>query len=150
MLEQKIEQDLKTALLAGDAQRVSVLRGLKSVLLNVKVASGKRDIGLSDEEVLPIFSKEAKKRQESADLYKQGSRQEKADAELAEKAIIEEYLPEQMNEADIAKLVDEAIQQTGAQGQKDMGKVIGTVRAKTVGSADGAVIARLAKQRLDA
>ncbi len=148
MLEQKIEQDLKTALLAGDAQRVSVLRGLKSVLLNVKVASGKRDIGLSDEEVLPIFSKEAKKRQESADLYKQGGRQEKADAELAEKAIIGEYLPEQMNEADIVKLVDEAIQQTGAQGQKDMGKVIGAVKQKAGASADGSLIAKIAKEKL--
>ncbi len=148
MLEQKIEQDLKTALLAGDAQRVSVLRGLKSVLLNVKVATGKRDSGLSDEEVLPILGKEAKKRQESVDMYKQGGDQARADAEQAEKAIIEEYLPEQLSEADIAKLVDEAIQQTGAKGQQGMGKVIGAVRAKAAGQADGAVIARLTKEKL--
>lgn len=148
MLEQKIEQDLKTALLAGDAQRVSVLRGLKSVLLNVKVATGKRDSGLSDEEVLPILGKEAKKRQESVDMYKQGGDQARADAEQAEKAIIEEYLPEQLSEAGIAKLVDEAIQQTGAKGQQGMGKVIGAVRAKAAGQADGAVIARLTKEKL--
>ncbi len=106
MLEQKIEQDLKTALLASDAQRVSVLRGLKSVLLNVKVAEGKRDSGLDDDAVLAIFAKEAKKRQESADLYKQGGSQEKADAELAEKAIIEGYLPEQLGEAELGAMVD--------------------------------------------
>ena len=72
MLEQKLEQDIKSALLAGDSQRVSTLRQVKSVILNVKVASGKRASGLGDDEVLPILAKEAKKRQESADLYKQG------------------------------------------------------------------------------
>lgn len=148
MLEEKIEQDLKQALLAGDSRRVSTLRGLKSVLLNVKVATGKRESGLSDEEVQPILSKEAKKRQESADLYVQGGDQARADAELAEKAIIDEYLPAQLSEAEVAGLVEEAIQATGATEQKDMGKVIGAVRAKAAGSADGALIARLAKEKL--
>ena len=148
MLEERIERDIKTALLAGDAERVSVLRGLKSTLLNEKVAKGKRDSGLTDEEVLPILSKEAKKRQESADLYKQGDDQTRADKELAEKAIIEEYLPAQLSEDEIAKLVEEAIRQTGATEQKDMGKVIGAVRAKTTGQADGAVVARLVKEKL--
>jgi uncharacterized protein YqeY len=148
MLEERLEQDIKTALLAGDAQRVSVLRGLKSVLLNEKVAKGKRDSGLSDEEVLPIFAKEAKKRQESADLYKQGGDQARTEAELSEKAIIEEYLPAQLDEAEIAHIVDEVIKEMGAEGQKDMGKVIGAVRTKTTGSADGAIIARLVKEKL--
>jgi uncharacterized protein len=148
MLETKIEQDIKTALLASDAARVSVLRGLKSVLLNEKVAKGKRDSGLTDEEVLPILSKEAKKRQESADMYKQGGDETRQQAELSEKAIIEEYLPEQLSEDDIAKVVDEAIKDTGAEGQQAMGQVIGAVRAKTAGQADGAVIARLVKEKL--
>lgn len=150
MLEDRIEQDLKTALLAHDAQRVSVLRGLKSVILNVKVAEGKRESGLSDDEVLAIFSKEAKKRQESADLYEQGGSAEKAEAELAEKAIIEEYLPEQLSEDELAKLIDEAIAATGAKEQKDMGKVIGMVRSKAGSAADGALIAKLAKEKLAA
>jgi uncharacterized protein YqeY len=148
MLEQRLEQDLKAALLAGDAQRVSVLRGLKSVLLNEKVATGKRDSGLTDDEVLPILSKEAKKRQESADLYRQGGDETRAAAELAEKKIIEAYLPAQLSEAEVATLVDEAIQQTGASEQKDMGKVIGAVRAKAGAAADGALIARLTKEKL--
>lgn len=148
MLEQKIEQDLKTALLASDARRVSVLRGLKSVLLNVKVAEGKRDSGLDDDAVLAIFVKEAKKRQESADLYKQGGSQEKANAELAEKAIIEEYLPEQLGEAEISAMVDEAIKNTGAEGPKDMGKVIGQVKQQAGASADGGLIAKIAKEKL--
>src|ERR1700761_5902104 len=98
MLEDRLEQDIKAALLAGDAQRVSVLRGLKTTLLNEKIAKGKRDSGLTDEEALPLFAKEAKKRQESADLYKQGNDETRAGAELSEKKIIEEYLPEQLNE----------------------------------------------------
>jgi uncharacterized protein YqeY len=150
MLENKLEQDIKTALLAHDAQRVSVLRGLKSVLLNVKVAEGKRDSGLEDDQVLAIFAKEAKKRQESADLYKQGGDADRQAAELAEKAIIEEYLPEQLSEKELGKLVDEAIAATGAKEQKDMGKVIGMVRSKAGAGADGAAIARLTKEKLGA
>lgn len=148
MLEERIEQDLKTALLARDAQRATTLRGLKSVLLNVKIETGKRDTGLDDEEVLAVLSKEAKKRQESADMYVQGGDQSRADAELAEKAIIENYLPEQLSEADIAKLVEEAIAETGAQGSAGMGQVIGAVRAKAGTAADGAIIARIAKEKL--
>jgi uncharacterized protein YqeY len=147
-LEQRLEQDIKSALLSGDKTRATTLRGLKAVLLNVKVATGKRDSGLSDDEVLKVFTKESKQRQESADLYKQGGSQPKADAELAEKAIIDAYLPAQLSEDEIAKLVDEAIAQTGAQGPQAMGQVIGQVKAKAGASADGAVIARLAKEKL--
>lgn len=147
-LEQQIEQDLKAALLAGDAQRVSVLRGLKSVLLNEKIARGSRDSGLSDDATLSIISKESKKRQDSADLYKQGGAQDKANAELEEKAIIDSYLPAQLSEDEIAQLVDQAIAVTGASGPADMGKVIGAVRAKAGASADGGVIARITKEKL--
>jgi uncharacterized protein YqeY len=150
MLEDKLEQDLKTALLAKDARRVSVLRGLKSVLLNVKVAEGKRESGLQDDEVLAIFAKEAKKRQESADLYKQGGDEDRQSDELAEKAIIEEYLPEQLSEEELGKLVDEAIAATGAKEPKDMGKVIGMVRSKAGAGADGGLIAKIAKEKLAA
>src|SRR5437870_5728591 len=101
MLENKLEQDIKDALLAGNSQKVTTLRTLKSALLNVKVAEGKRESGLSDDEVIAIFSKEAKKRQESADLYQQGGDATRAAAELTEKAIIEEYLPAQLSEAEV-------------------------------------------------
>ncbi len=148
MLEQRIEDDIKSALLAGEKTRVTTLRGLKSTLLNVKVAEGKRDTGLSDEEVINIFSKEAKKRQESAELYVQGGSQERADKELVEKAVIEEYLPKQLSEDEIASIVAEVIAETGATEQRDMGKVIAGVRAKTAGSADGSIIARLTKEKL--
>jgi uncharacterized protein YqeY len=148
MLEERIEQDIKTALLARDFEKATTLRTVKAALLNVKVAEGKRDSGLSDEAVQQVLAKESKKRQESADLYKQGGDENRASKELAEKALIDEYLPEQLSEADIAKLVDAVIAETGASGQQAMGQVIGAVRAKAQGQADGAVIARLVKEKL--
>ncbi len=148
MLEQQLEQDIKTAQLAGDTFTLTTLRGVKAALLNVKVATGKRDSGLSDEEVLPILAKESKTRQESADMYTQGGAPAKAESELAEKAIIDAYLPAQLDEAAISTLVDEAITATGAQSPADMGKVIGMVKGKAGASADGAVIARLTKEKL--
>jgi len=147
-MENKLEQDLKAAMLAGDSQKVSVLRGLKAVLLNVKVATGKRDSGLSDDEVLTQLAKQAKQRQESADLFKQGGNQTKADDELAEKAIIESYLPAQLSQDELNKLIDEAIAASGASGPADMGRVIGQVKAKAGAAADGALIARLTKEKL--
>jgi hypothetical protein len=147
-LEQQLEQDIKTALLAGEKTRATTLRGLKAVLLNVKVATGKRDSGLTDDEVLAVFGKESKKRQESADMYKQGGSQQRAEAELTEKAIIDAYLPAQLSEDELAKMVDEAIQQTGATSPAQMGQVIGQVKAKAGASADGAIIAKIAREKL--
>lgn len=146
-LEQQLEQDIKDALLSGDKTRATTLRGLKAVLLNVKVAAGKRESGLDDEEVLKVFGKESKKRQESADLYKQGGDQTRADAELTEKAVIDAYLPAQLSEAEIVSLVDEVINQTAA-GSAALGQVIGQVKAKAGAQADGATIARIVKEKL--
>lgn len=150
MLEQQIEQDLKTALLAHEAVRVSTLRGLKNVILNDKVATGRRGTTLNDSEVIELLSKEAKKRQESADLYIQGGDKDRADAELNEKAIIETYLPAQLSDEEIGVIIDEVIKQAQAQGQAPvMGQIIGLVKQRTVGTADGAVIARLVKEKLN-
>jgi uncharacterized protein YqeY len=148
MLEQRIEQDLKTALLAGDTQRVSTLRGIKSVLLNVKVATGTRESGLGDDKVLPLLAKEVKQRQESADLYVQGGDEQRANAELAEKAIIEGYLPTQLSEAEVSSLVDKVIAESGLEGKAAMGQVIGLVKQQSQGAADGALIARITKEKL--
>lgn len=148
MLEQRLEQDIKAALLAGDSIKATTLRGLKAVLLNVKVAEGTRDQVMANEQIIAIFSKEAKKRQESADLYVQGGNQTSADAELTEKAIIESYLPAQLDEAAIANIVDQTISDLGATDMSGMGQVIGAVKVKTAGAADGSVIARLVKERL--
>lgn len=148
MLEKQIEQDLKVALLGGDRFKAQTLRGLKSALLYFKVEKGKRESGLSEDEEIAVLSKEAKKRQESADLYRQGGSEEKAQAELEEKAIIEKYLPAQMPEEEVIKVVDLTIKETGASQLSDMGKVISSVKEKTAGKADGALIARIVKERI--
>ena len=148
MLEQRLEADIKAALLAGDSVKVLTLRGLKATLLNNKVAEGTRDSAMSDDQVIALFTKEAKKRQESADMYVQGGSQAKADAELAEKALIETYLPAQLDEAAIKEVIETVVSELGATDMKAMGQVIGSVKAKTAGAADGGIIARLVKERL--
>lgn len=147
--KQRIDQDLKAAMLGGDKDRVSVLRAIKSAILYAEVANGSRESGgLQDADILGILQKESKKRQESADLYVQGGNQEKADAELAEKAIIEEYLPAQLGEDDIAKLVDEVAAENGPVTKETMGATIAAVKAKSGGAADGATVARLVRERI--
>lgn len=148
-LRQRLEDDVKAAMIAGDKLRVETLRGLKTVVLYADVATKTRDTGgIDDEAITSLFAKEAKKRQESADLYVKGGSQERADKELAEKKIIEEYLPAQLGDEELTTLIDEAITQTGAVGPQDMGKVIGAVKAKAGNSADGAKVAQLVKERL--
>jgi uncharacterized protein len=148
MIKQQLEQDLKTALLAGNKDRVTTLRGLKSVILYAEVAQGVRDTGLEDEAILTLFAKEAKKRQESADLYVQGGNQEKADAEIAEKQIIEEYLPKQLTDEELFVIVDQVLAGFESPTPQLMGQIIGQVKQKTEGRADGARIAKAVKERL--
>jgi len=148
MLKQQIEQDLKEALLGGQKDRATTLRGLKSVILYAEVAAGSREQGLSDEQIIQLFAKEAKKRQESADFYIKGGSPERADAELAEKKIIESYLPAQLSDEELVKIIDEAIQALDMVSPQAMGQVIGKVKQATEGRADGGRIAQLVKERL--
>jgi uncharacterized protein YqeY len=148
-IRQQLDDDVKAALLAGDSLRVDTLRGLKSTILYADVAAKKRDTGgISDDEILSLFVKEAKKRQESADLYIQGGSQERADKELTEKIIIESYLPEQLSEQELVQLIDDVIAEQSAEGMQTMGKVIGAVKSKAGNTADGAKVAELVKERL--
>jgi uncharacterized protein YqeY len=147
-MQEKIEQDIKSALLSGNKTKAETLRNLKSAILNEAISQNARDSGLSDEQIQKVLARESKKRQEAADLYKQGGSQERADAELSEKAIIDTYLPEQMAEAEVSKIVDEEVAKAGRVSLQDMGKIIGAVRAKTGGAADGALIAMLVKEKI--
>lgn len=146
-LKNQIDADIKVAMLAGEKTLVTTLRGLKSAILNVEVAKGLRETGLADSEITDILAKEAKKRQESADMYIQGNSKERADAELQEKAIIERYLPKQLSEQEIQQIINEVTAELGTSVQQ-MGQIIGAVKAKTSGSADGAIIAKLVKEKL--
>lgn len=148
MIADQLTQDIKAAMLAKDTLKLECLRGLKSAILYAEVATGKREEGLSDDEILSLFAKEAKKRQESADFYVQGNSPERAEKELKEKAIIESYLPAQLSEEEIAKAIDEVLEATGAADMQQMGQVIGAVKAKLGNTADGAVIAKIVKEKL--
>ena len=147
-LKQQLEQDIKQAMLGGDKDRVTTLRGLKSVVLYAEVAQGLRDQGLPDNQILVLFAKEAKKRQESAELYEKGGSSDRAAAELAEKAIIEGYLPQQMSDDELAAVVDAVLATLDLAGASAMGAAIGQVKAKVAGRAGGARIAQIVKERL--
>ncbi len=150
-IRQLLNDDVKAAMLAGDSLRLETLRGLKTAIQYADVAVRQRTPdGIADDEILTLFAREAKKRQESADLYTRGGSSERAEKELAEKVIIETYLPEQMSEAELVTLIDAIIAEQGAAGPQAMGKVIGAVKAKTGTSADGTLVARLVKEKLNA
>jgi uncharacterized protein YqeY len=147
-IKEQLDADVKQAMLAGDKTLVMTLRGLKSAILNVEVAEGIRESGLPDERVIDLFAKESKKRQESADLYKRGGDEARAQAELDEKTVIEKYLPQQLSDEELSGIIDEVIKTAGVSGPQAMGQVIGQVKGKTAGAADGARIAALVKERL--
>lgn len=147
-LKNTINADLKTAMLARDSVRTQTLQGLKAAILNEEVAKKVRDTGLDDAAIEQIIAREVKKRDEAAQLYDQGGNADSAAKERTEKEILSVYLPEQMGEAELEALIDTVIEQVQPDGMKDMGKVIGAVKAKAGNSADGALIARLVKDKL--
>lgn len=148
-IKERINSDLKTALLANDKPTTTTLRGLKSVILDAEIAAGKRDSGLTDDEVMQLLAKEVKKRRESIELYEQAGAEDKAAVEQAEITCIEHYLPAQMSEADLSKLIDDVVSDMGDVSMQQMGQVIGQVKAKAGPTADGALVARLVKERLN-
>lgn len=147
-LKVRIEADLKRAMLARDAFLVETLRGVKAAILNEEVSKNLRDVGLSDEAIEQVIARESKKRDEAAGFFEQGGNQAAADKERAEKKVLAIYLPEQLDEATVQAIVDEAIIELKPEGMKDMGRVIGAVKARTGNTADGAMIARLVKSSL--
>lgn len=148
-MQERIDKDLKEAMLAGDKEKAEALRTVKSVLLNEAISAGVRDSGLDDDAVQKILARESKKRQEAADLYTQGGAGDRAAKELAEKAIIDSYLPEQLGQEEVAHLVEEEIAKVPEASMQNMGQIIGAVRGRAGGSADGALIAKLVKEKLN-
>ena len=137
MLFEQISNDIKEAMKARD----------KKVFLEAKTAPGANDT-LEDADALKLLSKLAKQGRESAATYVQQNRQDLADAELAQVAVIEEYLPKAMTEDEIEAAVKDIIAQTGAQGMKDMGKVMGAATKQMAGRADGRAISAIVKKLL--
>jgi len=119
-----------------------------SAITNEEVA-GKEKRELSDAEVITVLTREAKKRREAAEAFENGGRADRAAAERAEGEVIASYLPEQLTEDDIKKLIAETIAAVGAAGPSDMGKVMGSLKAKVAGKADGALVSSLVKEALN-
>lgn len=147
-LKQRIEADLKTAMLDGNKVLVTTLRTLKSAILYAEVAAGAREQGLGDKEVVILLQKESKKRQESAELFAKGGNQEKADAELKEIQIIKTYLPAQISDEELEKYISTAVSEAQDTSPQAMGKIIGRVKELSDGGADGGRIAQAVKERL--
>lgn len=148
ILKKQLIDDIKVAMLSGDKEVVTTLRGLKSAILNVEVAEGLRESGLSDDKIIDILIKEAKKRQEAADLYKQVGNLEKAEQELSEKKIIQKYLPKQLSEEEIVQMVSDVAAKEGIKYLNQIGQLISKVKIIAGGAADGSVIAKLSKEYL--
>ena len=146
-LFEQVSNDIKEAMKARDKVRLETLRNIKKVFIEAKTAPGANDT-LEDAAALKILAKLAKQGKESAATYVQQNRQDLADDELAQVAVIEEYLPKQLSEAEIEAVVKTIIADTGAQGMKDMGKVMGIASKQLAGKADGRVISGSVKTLL--
>lgn len=146
MLEEKILNDYKTAMKSKDALRSSALSFLRSQMMNAAIEKRKKN--LDDTEAIVVIKKQIKQRQDSIEQFKKGNRLDLADKETKELEILQSYLPAQMSEEEIKKLIDEAVEQTGAVGIKDMGRVMKEVLAKVGGQADGKVVSDLVKSKL--
>ena len=147
-LKERITSEMKAALLSGDRFRGDVLRNLKAAILNEEVSLGKRDEGLNDAEVEKVLAREVKKRIESAELYRSNGRAELAEPEEQEAAILREFLPEQLSEAEIVAIVKDVVASMDDVSMQKMGQVIGAVKQKVGNAADGALIAKIVKEKL--
>ena len=144
MLKEQINADLKTAMLARNAFETTVLRGLKASILDEEVKLGKREEGLGNSEIETLVAREVKKRKEAASLLDE----ERAENELKEAEILSKYLPEMASEDEIRTAVKTEISSMEEASIKQMGAIIGKMKAKFGNSADGAVLAKIVKEEL--
>ncbi len=148
-LKEQINDEMKAALLGGDRFVGETLRNLKAAILNEEVALGKRDEGLSDEQVEKVIAREVKKRGESARLYRDNDRPELAEPEEQEAEVLKKFLPEQLSEPELVAIIEQKIAELDASGPAAMGQVIGAVKAAVGNKADGATLAGLVKATLN-
>lgn len=142
-----ISADIKSAMLAREKVRLETLRGIKKEFLEAKTAKG-ADGNLSDDQAIKILAKMAKQRRETAEIYAQQSRPELAENELAEAAVIEEYLPKALTDEELTAALRDIIARTGATSAKEMGKVMGVASKELAGRADGKVISAKVRELL--
>ncbi len=146
-LESTIQADMRSAMKSGNTAETGTLRNLLSKLKDERIKlRPKRE--MTDEDALRVLMTAAKQRKESIELYRKGGRQDLVDQEEAELSIVQRYLPEQISEAEVSKIIDEIIAATGAASMKDMGKVMGQAMGRLQGKADGKLVQNLVRQRL--
>ncbi|TAG05624.1 MAG: GatB/YqeY domain-containing protein [Cytophagia bacterium] len=147
-LKATIEDGIKKAMLAKDADRLRALRAIKSLILLEETKEGKA-AAITEADELSLLMKAAKQRKDSIDIFTQQNRNDLAEKEIVELKVIEEFLPKQLNEAEIIEALNEIIARVGASKPADMGKVMGVATKEFAGKADGKLVAQLVKQLLN-
>jgi uncharacterized protein len=145
-LKENIENEIKDAMRSKDRDRLRALRAIKSLILLEETKGSEK--GISEEEELKLLTKAAKQRKESAEVFQKQNRNDLADLELSELRVIEEFLPKQLDEQELERELKVIIQETGASGPQDMGKVMGVATKKLAGRADGKAISGKVKELL--
>jgi hypothetical protein len=148
MLKQKLKEELKHSILARDEIKTSTLRMLLSAITYYEIQKGGAGYEATDEDVISVIQKEVKQRKDSIEQFRSGGREELAQKEQQELELLQKYLPKQLSEDEISKIVDEAVRQTGVTSPEDIGKVMGVVMPKIKGKADGAVVSKIVRERL--
>lgn len=148
MLKEQIKNDTINAMKEKNEEVVATLRMLGAAMKNREIELKKREEGLTDEEVLEVVSKEAKKRKDAIEAYQKGGRQDLVDKETNELKILETYLPAQLSDEEIEKEVKKAIEELGATSLQDFGKVMSTAMPRLKGKADGAKVSEIVKNLL--
>lgn len=146
-LKDRLKTDLTSAMRSKDELRMATIRMALTSITNAEVA-GTKARELSDDEVITILTKEAKKRREAAQAFRDGGRSDRAEREDAEAAVIADYLPEPLSDDELARLVDAAIAESGAESPRDMGRVMKLVQPQVAGRADGSRVAAAVRARL--
>lgn len=146
-LQEDLMTALKAAMKAKDQEALSALRAIKSEILLAQTETGSKE-DITEEQEIKILSKLVKQRKDSAVIYTEQNRNDLAQPELIQAEVISQFLPTQLSEIEIEKVVTDTIAQTGAEGMKDMGKVMGIVNQKLAGKADGKTISTIVKAKL--
>src|ERR1035437_3774605 len=148
MNKQKLQEELKQSMLARNELKTSVLRMLLSAINYYEIQKGGAGYQATEEDIMTVAQNQAKQRRDSIEQFKTAGRQELVDKETKELEILSVYLPEQIGEEEITKLVKEAIAQTGATSMQDMGKLMGALMPKVKGKADGNLVSSIVKKEL--
>ncbi len=149
MLKQKLREELKQSMIARDGLKTSVLRMVLSALTYYEINKGGAGYEASDEDVLAVITKEVKQRKDSIEQFEKANRQELADKEKQELALLSVYLPQQLTKEEITSLVKDAVAKTGATSPQDIGKVMGFLMPKIKGKADGNLVNKIVRENLN-